>query len=471
MSLFVRLVRALWIFGIIFQSYMVLLGVYRLVRRIERDPETDQEQVRVPGWLRRWRTRVDDKNARRLLRGMLRLRGVYIKLGQVLSIMGGFLPRVYTVTLETLQDQVPPQSFRKIAKAFEQSLGKLPHEAFRDIDETPLAAASLGQVHAAHLEDGRKVAVKVLYPGIRDVVRTDMKVIRLALKVYKWFFPVQNLDSAYEALVDLLRRETDYLHEASCMERMAKNFEDKDDILFPEVVHELTTKDVLTMTYMEGIKITRLEQLEQAGIDRHAVAIRLVQSFYRGLFVDRFFHADPHPGNFLVQPGPAPDEPRLVVLDFGAISEVKQRTVDGMIDVLQGFFEHDNNLVLEGVAHIGFHAEAGNRALVEKTVITYFQKLLKVKDRTAGALMRAKASELEKLADPEVQRSELRELMRSIHYPDGWFYVERASVLMFWLAGQIDPDLDTLEVGFPYVMPLLADRTRKRSEHPESLRA
>ena len=444
MSLLVRLIRALWIFGLIFASYMLQLGLARVTRR--------------SSWSKRRRKRVDQTNARRLLRGMLKLRGVYIKLGQVLSVMGGFLPRVYGEELRVLQDRVPPNPFSVVERTFRESLGRPPQACFDRIEPVPMAAASLGQVHEAWLADGTKVAVKVLYPGIRDVIRTDMKVVRLALRVYNRFVPVQNIQAAYDALVDLLRRETDYIHEAACMERMAKNFEGQDDLLFPGVVHELTTPDILTMTYMEGTRITDLEAMKAQGIDPHAVATRLVQSFYEQLFVHRFFHADPHPGNFLVQPGP-----KIVYLDFGAISEVEQGTIDGMIDVLQGFFEQRDELVLRGFERIGFVAEEGNRELVERTVLTYFRKLLKIQNRTAGALMRAQTEDLEALVDPEVERTELRELMRSIRYPEGWFYVERAAVIAFWLVGQIDPDLDTLQVGFPYVLPLLAERTAKQA--------
>src|SRR5207247_6277110 len=120
---------------------------------------------------------------------------------------------------------------------------------FRSIEKTPLAAASLGQVHLAYLEDGRKVAVKILYPRIREIIRVDMRVLGIVIRVYKRFFPFGNIESVHAALVDLLRRETDYIHEAACMERMAKNFAGEDDILFPEAVHELTTADILTMTF------------------------------------------------------------------------------------------------------------------------------------------------------------------------------------------------------------------------------
>jgi predicted unusual protein kinase regulating ubiquinone biosynthesis (AarF/ABC1/UbiB family) len=455
MFLLLRLVRALTVFGLIFSSYMVQLGLGRVFGR------KNEHGARVlPAWLRERRKRVDAKNARRLLRGMLRLRGVFIKLGQVLSIMGGFLPKVYGKELEQLQDQVPPQPFSRMIPAFREGFGREPEALFRDIDPVPIAAASLGQVHVAHLKDGRKVAVKILYPKIRGIIAVDLRVLRLAIRVYSRFVPVARIERVHESLVDLLRRETDYLHEADCMERMAANFADDPAIAIPEVVRELTTKDVLTMTFMEGIKITRLEELRALGVDTRAVARKLVEVFYEMLFVDRFFHADPHPGNFLVQPGEN-GKSTLVVLDFGAICEARDELIDGMFEILTGYFGQNDAAVVRGFRRMGFVAEGANDALLERTVKSYFAKLLKIEDRSASALMRADREQLGKLADPEVERGELQDLMRSFEYPEDWFYVERACVLMFWLAGQIDPDLDTIQVGFPYVMPLLAERAAR----------
>jgi ubiquinone biosynthesis protein len=443
-----RLFRALWLFAIIFASYVLHFGLVRVFRR---------RGERTPPWLKARRERVDVRNARRLLHGMLRLRGVFIKLGQVLSVLGGFLPPAFTRELESLQDNVPPHPFRDVERTFLASFGRRPDECFSAIERAPIAAASLGQVHAAVLKDGRKVAVKVLYPRIRDVIKVDMRALKLVIRVLQRWLPLQHLETVHRSLVDLLGRETDYLHEADCMERMAHNFAGEADILFPAVVHELTTREILTMSFMEGVKITRLEELDRLGIDRRKLATRLVQSFYKQLFVDRFFHADPHPGNFLVQRGPG-GEPRIVVLDFGAISEVSEELVDGALEVLQGLMTEDGAMALRGFRRMGFVAEGGNEELLEQTVIAYFRKLLKVKDKSAGALMRADKRDLEKLAAPEVERDELRELMRSIAYPDGWFYVERAGVIAFWLVGQIDPELDTMSIGVPYVLPLVMQR-------------
>ncbi|HEY3819479.1 MAG TPA: AarF/UbiB family protein [Polyangiaceae bacterium] len=447
----IRFLRVLWLFGIILASYLVQFGFVRLFRR---------RGQRMPRWLKARRERVDVKNARRLLRGMLRLRGVFIKLGQVLSILGGFLPRAFTKELESLQDNVPPHPFRHVERTFVAAYGKKPDQCFASFEREPIAAASLGQVHVAFLVDGQKVAVKVLYPRIRDVIRVDMRALKIAILVLRRWLPQRNLETVHRSLVDLLQRETDYEHEAACMERMAKNFAGEPDILFPSVVHDWTTKDILTMSFMEGVKITRLDELDRLGIDRTKLATRLVQSFYKQLFVDRYFHADPHPGNFLVQKGPA-GEPRIVVLDFGAISEVTDELVDGALEVLQGIMSADGAMALKGFRGMGFVAEGANEELLEQTVMTYFRKLLKIKDHSAGALIRADRRELEKLANPDMERAELRELMRSIAYPEGWFYVERASVIAFWLVGQIDPELDTMSIGVPYVLPLVMSRQMK----------
>ena len=468
-----RLLRALWIFGAILVSYLWQMLLVELLHEWDRDPATDREIQRLPAWLDRRRKALDERNAKRLYGGMVELRGVFIKLGQILSIMGGFLPRAYTKELERLQDAVPPRRFDEIEMGFFESLGELPRDVFARIDETPLAAASLGQVHVAWLKnadgsEGEKVAVKVLYPGIRDVIAIDMRVVRLAVLVYQWFVPVYGLPRVHDALLDLLKRETDYLHEARCMERMAANFAGEKDILFPRVHWEITTRDVLTMSFMEGTKINRIDELRAQGIDPRAVATRFIESFYKQIFVDRFFHADPHPGNFLVQPGRTPRRPKIVVLDFGAISEVTDEMVDGMIEVIGGRLEEDGEKLMRGFLRMGFASEEANHELLEKTVQTYFQKLLRIKDRTPGALMRANQRELEQLVDPEVAREELRELMRSVEYPDGWFYVERASVLAFWLVAQIDPDVDAMQIGYPYVMPLYtakkADEARRSAE-------
>ncbi len=437
--------RAMWVFGWIFSSYMLQLGLRRVFRRSKRIH-------------RRWH-KVHRKNARRMYRGFVRLRGVYIKLGQILSVMGSFLPRAYGEELEALQDEVPPQSYRKIRGAFIRSVGRPPEEVFATFAETPIAAASLGQVHEATTHAGERRAVKVLYPNISTIIKVDMRVLGWAIRVYRWFVPINQIERVHEQLNDMLERETNLSNEAVCLERMAENFKDDPDAVFPEVDHELTTDKVLTMTFVEGAKIGKKEQLEAIGVDPEAVATKLVQLFYKQLFADRFFHADPHPGNFFVQKGPE-GQARIVLLDFGSASEVTDNLAEGMLDILSGMMTRNDDLVVKGIETMGFVAEGGDRALLERTTRAYFEKLLNLDITDFGNISPDVAVEL---ADPGLKREELRKLMKSIEYPLGWFYVERAVVILFGLSAQLAPRLNTLQVGFPYIMKFLAEQQARNS--------
>jgi ubiquinone biosynthesis protein len=444
MSAAIRLVRALRVFLVIFLSYMWQMS-----------------------WVRLWPSRYDNRarwqlinrrNARRMFRGFVRLRGVYIKLGQILSVMGTFLPREYTEELEALQDDVPPASYKKIRKTFVQSFGKPPHEVFARFAQEPIAAASLGQVHEARSASGERLAVKILYPNVITVIRVDLRVLGWALRVYRNFVPLQQIERVHEQLADMLERETDLQNEARCIVRMAKNFESDPDVLFPRVFPQWSSKTVMTMTFMDGVKITKKDALAGLALDPYDVATKLIKVFYKQLFVDRFFHADPHPGNFFVQRGPD-GQARIVVLDLGSATDLSDNLADGMFDILSGLMTRKDDLVVRGIDTMGFMAEGGDRALLERTVRRYFEKLLSINITDFGKIDPAVAQQL---SDPHMKREDLRELMKSVAYPEGWFYVERASVIMFGLSSTLAPRLNGIHVGFPYVTQFIMERNTKR---------
>ena len=445
MAAAIRLIRASRVFAIIFLSYFFALTWARLFPK-----RFDTRE--------RW-SKLHRKNAKRMYDGFISLRGVYIKLGQILSVMGSFLPRAFTEQMEGLQDTVPHQPYATIRKSFLQAFNQYPHVVFKEFNHIPIAAASLGQVHEATDASGRKLAVKLLYPNVAMIIKVDLRVLGWAIKLYKSFVPIQQIERVHEQLGDMLARETDLEHEARCIARMAKNFAGDPDVLFPEVVPEWSSKTVLTMSFMDGVKISKKDALEKTGLASEAVATKLTQIFYKQLFADRFFHADPHPGNWFVQKGPQ-GQPRIVVLDLGAASEVTDNLADGMLDILQGMMTRQDDLVVRGIETMGFVAQGGDRKLLERTTRKYFEKLL---DLNITDFSKIGAEAAANLADPELRRDELRELMKSIAYPEGWFYVERAVVIMFGLASQLAPKLNTVHVGFPYIMKFLADRTAARA--------
>ena len=402
----------------------------------------------------RWK-KIHRRNARRMFRGFVSLRGVYIKLGQILSVMGTFLPREYTEELEGLQDDVPPASYSDVRATFVRSFGKEPEQVFASFAHDPIAAASLGQVHVARNAAGDRLAVKILYPNVASVIKVDLKVLGWAIKVYRNFVPVQSIERVHEQLADMLSRETDLVNEARCLARMAKNFESDPDIVFPVVYPEWSSKTVMTMTFMDGVKITKKDALATLQLDPYDVATKLVKAFYKQLFIDRFFHADPHPGNFFVQRGPE-GQVRIVVLDLGSATELSHNLATGMFDILQGLMTRKDDLVVQGIDEMGFMAAGGDRELLESTVRKYFEKLLSINISDFSKIDPAIAQQL---SDPDMKKKELRELMKSVAYPEGWFYVERAAVIMFGLQTTLAPKLNGIQVGFPYIMQFMLEST------------
>jgi ubiquinone biosynthesis protein len=411
-----RSLRALLLFWSVFASY----GFQWLLTRVLGSRRT-----------RNRLKRVHQRNAQRLAVGFMRLRGVFIKLGQVLSVIGTFLPRAYGEALERLQDKVPPQPFSAVEGRLREALGERALSLFERFEREPMAAASLAQVHRAVTRDGRIVAVKVRYPGIETLIRRDLRVLRWILPLAEHLITVSHLDRVLDQVSAMLAREIDYTHERENIERIRRIFIGQSNIVIPEVIDELTNAGVLTMSCEDGTKITDFGVLRDQGIETEPVARLLVESYFTMLFQHRVFHADPHPGNFLVRRGPV-----LVILDFGAVEEVTDALAEGMKTVVLGSLARDDNQILRGIERMGFVAEDGDRALLAKVGREYLKVLsgMKIEDYS-----RIDRRAVEKLAGYTYARGRLREIMRSVQYPDGFFYVERTLLLLFGLVGQLAP--------------------------------
>ncbi len=427
-----RSIRAFWLFWSIIASYA---GEWILARALRSEHAGRRLQ------------RAHVRNARRLADGFARLRGVFIKMGQVLSVVGTFLPAAFGEALQALQDQVPPRPFSEIEGRLREAFGDDALSRFGSFEREALAAASLAQVHRATTRDGRAIAVKVLYPGIESLIRRDLAVLRTLLPLIRWLLQVGHVERVFEQLSAMLARETDYQHERANMARIRDIFATRSDVVVPEVIEALTAGGVLSMSFEAGTKINDLEAQAELGIDSEAVARLLISCYFTMLLEHRVFHADPHPGNFLVRPGP-----QLIILDYGAVEELTPALSTGMKVVILGAITRNDDQILSGLEQMGFVAAGGDRELLKQVGREYLKVLSSVKIDDFSKLDR---ETMGKLSGYEQIRGRLRAVMKSVEYPEGYFYVERTLALLFGLTAQLAPKIGLPGLVMPHASKLM----------------
>ena len=287
-----------------------------------------------------------------------RMGPTFIKLGQLLSTRFDLLPASYTTALERLQDEVDPISFETVREVVEGELGATLKERFRDFDEEPLAAASLGQVHRAVLRNGREVVVKVQRPHVRETVREDMKVLgRLARLADKRTEVGRSF--GFGRLLDQFRRslagELDYRREARNLVTFGELTAAYDLLLVPQPVEAYTTSKVLTMDYVEGRKVTDIGQLGLIDIDARPIVEQLFSAYLHMILDAGVLHADPHPGNLLLTP-----DGRLALLDLGMTASVPPRVQHDIIKLLMAISDGDGEETASILASMGHPTDAFN---------------------------------------------------------------------------------------------------------------
>jgi aarF domain-containing kinase len=293
--------------------------------------------------------RQDLHAAQALYRTSIRLEGLLIKAGQFIATRADILPDEWVSTLAGLQDRVPPRRFDTIRDQVERELGRPLGAMFTRFDPVPIAAASLAQVHRATTLDGRECAVKVQYPGIDGIVRCDLRNLMLTLKVLAWLEPHFDFRVIAGEILKYMPMELDFLNEARNCEIVKKNFAAQPEVVIPRIYHDLSSRRVLTMELVEGIRVTDVEALARAGIDKRAVGQKLIEIFTEQILRDGFFHADPHPGNILVQPGP-----RIVLLDFGLAKDFPPAFREAMVRLTLAILMANREAILGAFHDLGF---------------------------------------------------------------------------------------------------------------------
>lgn len=279
----------------------------------------------------------------------------FIKLGQLMSTRADIFPAPYIEELRKLQDMVPAVSFSEIRKVIEEELKKPLSEIFMECDPESIAAASVAQVHAGRLFSGEKIAIKVIRPGIRKTIEKDiMLMYYVAAKIEKNFEFGKSVGAAniVKEFERNIFRELDMLTEAGNMSRFAKNFHDSDEIHIPEVYWDKTSKSVLVMEFIEGVKMDQVDSIRAGGIDPEEIALIGLRAFSRQLMEFGLFHADPHPANTIVMP-----DGRVGMIDFGITGYLDDEMMQHVAYLLLGFSEHDYDMVMESLRDAGIIPE------------------------------------------------------------------------------------------------------------------
>ena len=366
------------------------------------------------------------RGATRALDAAETLGGVLIKAGQFASTRPDLLPPAYTATLSSLQDRVPPQPYASIREAVAGELRRPPEEVFATFEEEPVAAASIAQVHRARLHDGREVAVKVQYPGISGLIEADLDALEVIFEAVARLEPGIRLQPISDYLRWTLPLELDFVREAEAIADLRRVLADRDDVVVPEVIGGLTTRRLLVMEYVEGVKVTDVEAIERADIDRREVARLLNDAYAEQLFTHGVLHADPHPGNLLVQPGRG--GPRLVLLDHGLTLDLEPSFVATLDRLVRALGSGD----LEGVT-----AALGETGLPINED-TDLDTLLKLVGVLLGGERQGTGEDLGAFG---------LKLGASVgDVPPKLLLIGRAIGLLDGITRQLDPDLDALEI-------------------------
>ena len=403
------------------------------------------------------------RNARRVHRTIARLQGLFIKIGQLISIMTNFLPEEFRAELEGLQDQVPPRPYAEVEQRFREEFDKLPHELFAEFEERPIASASIGQVHRAKLPSGESVAVKVQYPDIEEIVAIDLRALRRIFGVISWFVPYQGMEQLYREIRAMVLQELDFRGEADNVERIASAFTMRTGVGFPKVRRELSTARILTTEWIDGVKVSDRARLNVLGIDRSKLARAVVTAYCQQIFSDGVYHADPHPGNILVRKHPTTGEVSIVFIDFGAVAEVSPKMRRGIVDLIQAGIARDTPRVVRAMKEMGFIARGADPAIFDKVIDFMHQKFQDEVQLESFSLKDVKfdpQKSIENLADLRRMDVSIRDLADHFHVPKEWILLERTVLLLMGLCTELDPTLNPVQVIRPYLEEFVLGKDR-----------
>ena len=425
-----RFVRVAWNFLVIYLGYKWIQRNRRLTP-VERERRLSAQHLR---------------SAQRIYGLATRMEGLLIKTCQFISSRADVAPPEYVAVLSRLQDQVPARPFSEVREEIRGQLGAYPETVFAEFSPTPIAAASLAQVHRARTHDGRDVAVKVQYAGIERIVETDLRNIGVLVRILARI--ERNFD--FRILVDEMKRfvprELDFELEGRSAERVAADLAHRKDVRVPLIVWEHTARRVLTMEFIDGTKISEVATLVAAGIDPNEVAQIMTEAYCEQILVHGFFHADPHPGNLLVLPGPV-----VVFIDFGLAKDLPDEFRRAYARLTTSLLSQDEGEMVAAFRDLGFRTRTDD----PETLVALGRSFLE----SGGA-------DNKPYADADVMPEVNERLARILHanpvttIPPDILLIFRVIGLMSGLQKRLDSKVNIFETIGPYATEQMAAASR-----------
>lgn len=380
----------------------------------------------------------------------------FIKLGQMLSTRSDLIPEEYAEELGKLRDDVPPIPYEKVKQIIEEELRGSISETFKSFEEKPIAAASIGQVHVAVLKDNStKVAVKVQRPNIKEIIDADMQILNNMADMLKRIFKeIENFDpqGIINEFGHMIKREIDYTLEGRNIERFKKNLNKLENVVIPKVYWDYSTRKVLTMDFIDGVSLDSKEKLRELKVDYKKITNTLGGAYIKQIFIDGFFHADPHHDNiFALRDG------RVCFLDFGAIGYMDDETRE-----LVGSFY---------IALIQKNIGRAASALIELSKspekdVDVQRLQWDLRDFIDYTFMKKDKVTMDKGANQRMVDIAMR---HKVMLPSSFFLLERALMQVEGVCRELNPDFDILEIAQENILPLLRERYRERADPLQTL--
>lgn len=360
----------------------------------------------------------------------------FIKMGQILSTRPDLIPVTFAEELSKLQDSVPPFPFEQVKELIETELDTGLGDIFLSIEESPLAAASIAQVHRARLNSGRDVVVKVRRPGIERTVSIDLEILLHLAGLAERHIPELSFyrpTRIVEEFARVIEREMDFSVEARYMERFARQFAGNDAIHVPVFFAEYSTTRVLTMEYIEGVKASNIEKLDATGYDRKLIASRGAELVLDQIFKFGLFHADPHPGNIFILPGNI-----ICYVDFGMMGIVDQRSREDFVDILTGYVSRDEMKTAQAVLKVVEWEEEPDRRALERDLSEFMEMHLyrTLKELRVGDVLQEFLNIISK---------------HRLLIPADLYLMIKTLTEMEGLGLRLDPDFDMVQKARPYI--------------------